>query len=104
MRQYKVKKVKETKLATKVKETKVKETKLATITCNKCGKKVKLKYNENDRVEFAKEAQYFTVNYQWQFGSKYDLECHKFDICEKCYKKFIGSFKVPVQIEEYELG
>lgn len=59
--------------------------------CNVCGKKIPVEYGivKEDVFEAAKE---------WGYFSKYDLELHKFNICEDCYDRFIKSFKIPIQI------
>jgi hypothetical protein len=61
------------------------------ISCNVCGKKIIMEQGimKEDVFEAAKE---------WGYFSKYDLEVHKFNICEECYDKLIASFKIPIEI------
>ena len=58
--------------------------------CNVCGKKIAVEKGimKEDVFEAAKE---------WGYFPKYDLELHKFNMCEDCYDKFISSFKIPIQ-------
>ncbi|BCJ97392.1 hypothetical protein [Anaerocolumna chitinilytica] len=60
------------------------------IYCNVCGKKIAMEHGimKEDVFEAAKE---------WGYFSKYDLEVHKFNICEECYDRLISSFKIPIQ-------
>lgn len=61
------------------------------ICCNVCGKNIVVEHGivKEDLFEAAKE---------WGYFSKYDLEVHKFNICEECYDAMIASFKIPIQI------
>lgn len=66
---------------------------LIKIACNKCGKDMTV-----DR-DIVKEGN-FSVVYGWGYFSGKDGQVHKFDICEKCYDEYIGSFLIPVDTEE----
>ncbi len=59
--------------------------------CNVCGKKIHVEHGilKEDVFEAAKE---------WGYFSKYDLELHKFNICEDCYDRLIKTFKIPIQV------
>lgn len=61
------------------------------LICNVCGKVVIMEQGvfKEDMFEVAKE---------WGYFSKYDLEIHKFNICEECYDKMTASFKIPVEL------
>ncbi|MGB8452443.1 MAG: hypothetical protein WCD89_08930 [Anaerocolumna sp.] len=61
------------------------------IYCNMCGKKIVMEQGimKEDVFEAAKE---------WGYFSKYDLEVHKFNICEECYDKLISTFKIPIEV------
>lgn len=64
-----------------------------TIICNMCSKNIQ-SYNGifmEDVFEGYKE---------WGYFSNKDLEIHKFTLCEECYEKLVGSFKIPVQVSE----
>lgn len=60
------------------------------IYCNVCGKKILVEQGvmKEGVFEAAKE---------WGYFSKYDLEVHKFNICEECYDRLISSFKIPIE-------
>lgn len=61
------------------------------VCCNVCGKKIVMEQGimKEDVFEAAKE---------WGYFSKYDLEVHKFNICEECYDKLISTFKIPIEV------
>jgi hypothetical protein len=61
------------------------------LICNVCGKRIVTEHGifKEDVFEAAKE---------WGYFSKYDLEVHKFNMCEECYDAFIASFKVPIEV------
>jgi len=61
------------------------------ILCNVCGKKIPVEHGimKEDVFEAAKE---------WGYFSKYDLELHKFNICEACYDRLVASFKIPIKV------
>ncbi len=61
------------------------------VYCNVCGKKIFMEQGilKEDVFEAAKE---------WGYFSKYDLEVHKFNICEECYDKLIETFKIPIEV------
>lgn len=64
---------------------------LKEISCNVCGKIVPITNDvlKEDMFEAVKE---------WGYFSKYDVEIHKFNICESCYDAFTSSFKIPVKV------
>ncbi|QHQ59921.1 hypothetical protein Ana3638_03275 [Anaerocolumna sedimenticola] len=61
------------------------------VCCNVCGKKIIMEQGimKEDVFEAAKE---------WGYFSKYDLEVHKFNICEECYDNLISTFKIPIEV------
>jgi len=63
---------------------------LVDIFCNKCQKELDLNFGEID------------ISIEHGFGSKYDFEIHKFDLCNTCYDEFILSFKIPVTTKDAE--
>lgn len=66
---------------------------LLEITCNKCGKKMKL---ENG---IAQEG-VLSIAYGWGYFSEKDGQTHRFDLCENCYDELIKTFLIPIDIEE----
>lgn len=72
-----------------------KETKtiLEEMTCNKCGKQIKV---ENGIV---KEGVY-SSEYNWGYFSGKDGQQHVFDLCEKCYEDIIEKFLIKPEIKE----
>ncbi len=61
--------------------------------CNVCGRDLKLK---NGMIMEGN----MSIDYAWGYFSDKDGEVHKFDICQKCYDKFVKSFVIPVDIAE----
>ena len=41
----------------------------------------------------------FPGHVQWGYFSEKDGEVHDFDLCESCYDKWIGSFRIPVEVK-----
>lgn len=56
--------------------------------CNKCGKKIQ------------KMEDHLTVEKEWGFFSKKDLEIHRWSLCEECYDWLCQQFHIPVEKEE----
>ncbi|MGV8173304.1 MAG: hypothetical protein ACP5M6_03765 [Methanobrevibacter sp.] len=62
------------------------------VICNMCGNKVSRSLGEIcDHVH---------VVQSWGYFSNKDTERHTFDLCEDCYDKIVGQFKIPVDIQE----
>lgn len=59
------------------------------LCCNVCAKEIQ-------RVNEIAVEDVFEVEKEWGYFSKYDLEIHKFNICEDCYDTLIASFKIPI--------
>lgn len=77
MRQYQMKETKEIKK----------------IICNKCGREIQA-------VDGYPREGVFSADCTWGYFSEKDGEKHSFDLCESCYDELIGSFQIPVEIEE----
>ena len=65
----------------------VSEKKIVDIYCNMCGKKI-------ERVNEDTFHDYFHAIKEWGYFSDMDNEKHSFDLCQDCYKKFIGQFEI----------
>ena len=61
------------------------------ISCNVCGKTTSIEKG-------VLKADMFEATKEWGYFSKYDLEVHKFNICEECYDSFIQTFKIPINV------
>jgi len=64
--------------------------KTTTVTCNICGKEI-------DRGEHGYFDNFISVEKTWGYGTEFDGETHKFDICIDCYKKLTDGFEKPVR-------
>ncbi len=63
------------------------------LVCNQCGKELRF---ENDiLVEDA-----FEAKKEWGYFSQKDLTLDQFVLCEACYDKIVGNFKIPVTRKE----
>ncbi len=62
------------------------------IVCNKCKKDIEKNIHNyyNDFLQ---------INKRWNYHSSFDNEVHTFYLCEECYKKFINTFLVPIDIQ-----
>lgn len=70
---------------------------LISMQCNCCKKELRLEEG------IVKEG-CFSVDYTWGYFSNKDGMCHKFDLCEACYDRFIKELSIPVtEIENNEL-
>jgi len=76
------------------KEIKVTKKIPAAITCNKCGKTVAL-------TEYGlEENEFHSFNIVFPYGSMFDEERWKFDLCETCLVDFVRTFKHSPGISE----
>lgn len=66
---------------------------LAQVICNQCGKELKLEDG------YLKEG-CFTAEVVFGYFSKKDGTRHRFDLCEECYDKMVGQFRIPVEESE----
>ena len=71
---------------------------LASITCNKCGKTTEL--SKDDPNKFYKEYLFQSFSLNFGYGSKFDDETWKFDICEDCLEQFVNTFAIKPDIME----
>lgn len=74
------------------------------IICNCCEKPIKKdNFTYYGTLNPTKEFEdCLEINKEWGYLSDYDCEIHSFHICQSCYKKWIDSFKIPIDIEEVE--
>lgn len=63
------------------------------IYCNCCGKPIMKTTLKNVPMD------YLHIEKSWGYFSSKDLTRHIFNVCEKCYDKWVASFNIPV--EEY---
>ena len=56
--------------------------------CTGCGRKL----NQNEDV--------FCGQKEWGYFSGKDTQIHCFILCEACYDKLIGGFRIPVKVKE----
>ena len=68
------------------------------ITCNKCGNSAVLVGTEVER-EIESNA-FQTIHLNFNYGSKFDLEHWRFELCEDCLDEFVKSFKHPPEKSE----
>ncbi|MBP3468413.1 MAG: hypothetical protein J6K26_02720 [Lachnospiraceae bacterium] len=66
---------------------------LIAVKCNACGKKLLVEHG------IVKEGIYSCQETFGYFSNK-DGQVHSFDLCESCYDKMTGEFRIPVEIEE----
>ncbi len=69
------------------------ESVLNRVVCNCCGRELKV---EKGRL---KEG-CVTVDQTFGYFSRKDGLRHRFDLCEDCYDKWIGNFKIPAEEQE----
>lgn len=69
------------------KDVLVSEKKLVDVICNMCGEKVEK--SDNGVIH-----DYIHAEKEWGYFSDMDGENHSFDLCQNCYKKVIGQFKI----------
>lgn len=66
---------------------------LTEIICNCCKKRIVVEGT------VVKEG-VCSVKVSWGYFSEKDGETHRFDLCESCYDRLVGSFQIPVEIEK----
>ena len=70
---------------------------LIRVQCNVCKKEMNLEQG------IIKEG-CFAADYSWGYFSNRDGVRHQFDLCEKCYDRFLSGFTIPVaETENAEL-
>lgn len=71
--------------------------KLKQVICNGCGRELKV---ENEIIREG----YYAADARFGYFSRKDGIRHTFDLCEDCYDRWIGSFRIPVEeLPETEL-
>lgn len=72
----------------------VKQEELDGIICNACGGKI---------VQIASSVweDHLAIEKSWGYGSSYDGEIHRFDICENCYNDWIKTFAAAPTRDKY---
>lgn len=70
-------------------EKTVKDSELTSVICNKCGTE-HVFHGEDHEKEWQDTFQSFGLSFG--YGSKFDEECWKFDLCEECLSNLINSF------------
>lgn len=69
------------------------ETKTTSVTCDCCGKTIK--------GEHASDMGDITdVVIQFGYGSRFDTDIWKMDICDDCLEKWVSTFKYPIEKRE----
>jgi ribosomal-protein-alanine N-acetyltransferase len=68
----------------KYKEVTITKTEIDKVICNGCGK------------ELTGYTDYLRVDKLWGYGTDYDGQTHRFDLCEECYSKLISDFVIGV--------
>ena len=64
-------------------------------TCNRCEMVYDLEFFLEDwRIDHIHEFKIF-----FGYGSKYDEETWRFDLCEKCIEEIVGDFKIKPEID-----
>jgi len=53
------------------------------VSCNRCGNEIDTAKND-----------FFSGEKEWGYRSEFDGENHSFELCEYCYNKVIGKFKI----------
>ncbi|MCC8126225.1 MAG: hypothetical protein LIO92_02355 [Clostridiales bacterium] len=66
---------------------------LETVICNHCGKKMIV-----ERGILREGA--ISIDHAWDFFSEKDGEVHHWDLCEECYDRLIGGFRIAPEVEE----
>lgn len=63
------------------------------VICNGCGRK--LVVEDGILREGA-----FSAEYSWDYFSEKDGEIHRWDLCEECYDRMTGQFRIRPDVEE----
>jgi len=71
----------------------LKEERIEKIFCNQCGKEIKMQ--KGMPLEGT-----CRLKISWDYFSNKDAETHLIDLCEECYDKWVGTFAIPVTVEE----
>jgi len=72
---------------------------IKSVICNNCGRESVLdtpgNYNTDDEFE--------SFKIKFGYGSKHDGEKYFFDLCGNCLEKIFKSFKIPPEVQEYNI-
>ncbi|MEK4025404.1 hypothetical protein [Sporosarcina sp. FSL W7-1283] len=71
----------------KKKEVTITKSRLQKVVCNKCGK-------HDDAKEGINLAHYQEIGVSFGYGSDYDMQSWKFDLCEECLVELVKTFKI----------
>ncbi|MDO4261920.1 MAG: hypothetical protein Q4C82_07565 [Eubacteriales bacterium] len=63
------------------------------VVCNQCGRELKVQDGILKEGVFRGEV-------LWGYFSGRDGERHSFDLCEECYDRLTGGFRIPAETEE----
>ncbi|MDY6103060.1 MAG: hypothetical protein SPI28_00800 [Acetatifactor sp.] len=70
---------------------------LLEVVCNQCGRALNV-------VDGCLKEGCFHVDYPFGYFSRKDGMIHRFDLCEDCYDRMIGAFRLPIsETENHEL-
>jgi ribosomal-protein-alanine N-acetyltransferase len=69
----------------KYKEVTITKNEIDRVICNGCGK------------ELTGYTDYLSVDKLWGYGTAYDGQTHRFDLCEECYNKLVAGFVIGVE-------
>lgn len=67
------------------------------IICNCCGKEMPFDIKLKNYHDF------FDLKKQWEYPSKKYGQIHKAHICEDCCDEWASTFKIPVEVKEYDI-
>ncbi len=67
--------------------------KLEEAVCNCCGRSLQVERG------ILKEG-ICSVDVEWGYFSRKDTMIHRFDLCEDCYDRITGEFRIPVEEQE----
>jgi hypothetical protein len=78
----------------KITETKtVSEEKVTAITCNCCGKT-----ETGEHIDY--DSTITSVDISFGYGSRFDTDTWKMDLCDDCLEKWVSTFKHPIEKRE----
>lgn len=71
----------------------IEKTELDKVICNCCGEEIK-----KDKYGIMED--YITIKKTWSYNSSFDGQDHEFDVCNRCYEKWMKSFQINVDKEK----
>jgi len=74
------------------------------VRCNRCGDRYGSHPEQQGNADMMNEihmqaCEEFTIH--WGYGSKFDTQKWKFDLCDKCVEVIAKDFIIPPEIEDY---